>query len=130
MPFDNNPANMQFFPDNHASWHRCHKEVFFLFIRVLLKYLKLTKKTSLRQEVKQAISDCRDSFLNQRAALPGSFPPCIAATLFERLREVVPADTWAQTEVYLHRYLMVVRRNRQSVQPVPTNKNIAVIEDE
>jgi hypothetical protein len=129
---------MNLFPTHHGGdcWSCTHKELFFLFVRILLQHLKVTKADELRREVKETIAQCRAHFLQAPegriasssssvpvakttattttvAALPACHQACgITVALYDQLRLVVPEETWREAELYLRQYLRARQEKR------------------
>jgi hypothetical protein len=100
------------FPSNYEAWNRTHRELFLVFLQVLLEYLKHANEEELRRDVKETIAQCRSNFIvrrtqrqqQRRQRQPRSSIP-LMANLYHRLCDVVPSETWLQAESYLHRYV-------------------------
>lgn len=144
---------MNLFPLHHGGdcWSCSHKELFFLFVRILLLHLKVTKADELRREVKETIAQCRASFLpmaqrernassTSSASAPGTtsttaeavvslrkacHQSCgITVALYDQLRRVVPDDTWRETEGYVFQYLHARLKNRSLTTPTINHDRI------
>jgi hypothetical protein len=137
---EQNSCPMSFFPNHHGEWKRAHKELFFLFVRILLQHLKVTKAEELRRVVKDTISQLACLLVQEQQQSNAFFtggsrstpaalsttttnvvPLCdnqscdssITAILYDQLRDVVPNETWQQTESYLYQYLLVRLQQQQ-----------------
>jgi hypothetical protein len=141
---EQNSCPMSFFPNHHGEWKRAHKELFFLFVRILLQHLKVTKAEELRRVVKDTISQLACLLVQEQQQQSNAFftggsrstpaalsttttttnvvslcdnqscdSSSITAILYDQLRDVVPNETWQQSESYLYQYLLVRLRQQQ-----------------
>lgn len=96
------------FPSSNELWTRSNKQLFLIFMRILLKYLELTHLEDIRHEVMESIAQCRRNYLQHRAHQK----LCLTSMLHDHLCMVVPEPTWHRTEIYLEQYLLSRRLSR------------------
>lgn len=78
---------------------RREKDRFFVFTRVLVKYLEQTDVV-LHSEVREVIRDC-----TERKSRKESGYDCVVTVLKQRIKEIVNEETWHLAELYYERFL-------------------------
>jgi hypothetical protein len=112
--------SMPTFPPSDQVWTRSDKQLFLVFMRILIKYLELAHLDSIRQQVMEAMAQCRSSYLQLRATST-SHVVCLTSMLHDHLQAVVPEDKWRQAEIYMDQYLRSRRARRNITQRIINN---------
>lgn len=118
-------SNTMHFPSSNEHWTRSDKQLFLIFMRILLKYLELTHLEETRREVMEAIAQCRSSYLRRRA----NHQICLTSMLYDHLSEVVPDPVWHQTETYMEQYLLSRRSSRSGSNRQGTRTQAALADE-
>lgn len=103
------------------------KQLFRVFVRILVQYLEISNLDHVRLRVMQAIRECREEYLlhQRRNNNNNNKQLCLTAMLHDRLRFVVPPTIWEHTEVYMNQYLLSRKMRRMGT--IAAHQNCAEV---